>query len=454
MAEQTRQRSNVIWVFGDQHRAQATGYMGDPNVHTPNLDRLAAEGLNFTAAVSGFPLCCPFRGSMLTGRYPHHCVPGHEYQMPPAQPTLATVFNEAGYRTSYFGKWHLDGFKEREGRAGLHIVPPERRGGFEEWVGYENNNSQWDCWVHGGAGDEAFQYRLPGYETDALTDLFIDYLNARGEERFEAQYTDRPARPFFAVLSVQPPHDPYVAPARWMAHHTPGALTLRPNVPAVPRVVEQARRELAGYYAQIENLDWNLGRIRKALARNDLAENTHIVFFSDHGDMHGSHGQFRKTAPWEEAIRIPFIIGGHIPRYANNDGNVAAPINHVDIAPTTLGLCGLAAPAWMEGTDYSGYRVRGREIAREPDSAYLQLVIPTMHGDSVDRPWRGIVTRDGWKYVALEGQPWLLFNLNEDPYEQVNLAHNTRFAHERRALHARLTQWIADTDDEFLLPTL
>ena len=160
----------------------------------------------------------------------------------------------------------------------------------------------------------------------------------------------------------------------------------------------------------------------------------------------------RVTAPWEEAVRIPFIIGGHTPRYANKDGAVSAPLNHVDIAPTTLGLCGIDAPAWMEGTDYSGYRIRDREVSHEPDSAYLQLVIPTMHGDSVDRPWRGLVTRDGWKYVVLEGQPWLLFNLNEDPYEQVNLAYNTAFARERRALHARLAQWVAETGDAFALP--
>ena len=133
----------------------------------------------------------------------------------------------------------------------------------------------------------------------------------------------------------------------------------------------------------------------------------------------------------------PFIIGGHIPRYANKGGRVDAPINHVDIAPTTLGLCGVDVPAWMEGTDYAGSRVRGREVANEPDSAFLQLVVPTMHGDSVDRPWRRIATRDGWKYVVLEGQPWLMFNRNEDacfrqaktsPYEQVTLAHNTKFA--------------------------
>lgn len=95
-----------------------------------------------------------------------------------------------------------------------------------------------------------------------------------------------------------------------MARHTPGQVILRPNVPNVPWVVEQARRELAGYYSMIENLDWNLGRIRQALEEEGLSWNTYIVFFSDHGDLHGSHGQFRKTAPWEEAISIPFIIGG------------------------------------------------------------------------------------------------------------------------------------------------
>ena len=95
---------------------------GDPNVHTPNIDALADMGVNFTRAVSGYPLCCPFRGSMLTSRYPHECVHGHEYQMPPEMPTIADVFNENGYHTAYFGKWHLDGFHEREGRAALHTV--------------------------------------------------------------------------------------------------------------------------------------------------------------------------------------------------------------------------------------------------------------------------------------------------------------------------------------------
>lgn len=442
-------RPNVIWVFGDQHRAQALGCAGDPNLHTPNIDRLAAEGLSFTAAVAGTPLCCPYRGSLLTGRYPHQCVPGHEYPLPDGQPTLAAPFKEAGYHTAYFGKWHLDGFHEREGRAATHIVPPDRRGGFDEWAGYENNNSQFDCWVHGGDGDAAFHERLPGYETDALTDRLIAYLNERALEEDAGN-----GRPFFAVLSVQPPHDPYVAPAEWMARHTPATVRLRPNVPDVPWVVERARRDLAGYYAMIEGLDWNLGRIRATLDEVGLADDTHIVFFSDHGDLHGSHGQFRKTAPWEESIRVPCIIGGGPPRYRYVGGRLPIPVNHVDLAPTTLGLCGIAPPAWMAGTDYSARRLAGRPAPSEPDSAFLQLVVATGHGDSVDRPWRGVVTRDGWKYVALEGQPWLLFNLNDDPYEGANLAHNTRFAAERRRLQDRLAAWIADTGDDFTLPQL
>lgn len=438
-------RPNLIWVFGDQHRLQATGYMGDPNLQTPNLDRMATEGLTSTGAVAGCPLCCPYRGSLLTSRYPHECIPGHEYPLPDGMPTVAHPFNAAGYDTAYFGKWHVDGMKERTGRAAFHTVPRARRGGFQLWLGYENNNAQWDSWVHGHTanGTEVPHYRLPTYETDALTDLLLDYL----------RQPERQQRPFFAVLSVQPPHDPYVAPEEWMRRHTPGQIVLRPNVPDVPRVVDRARRQLAGYYAMIENLDWNLGRIRAALAAAGLADDTHLMFFSDHGDQFGSHGQFLKTAPWEEAIRVPFLMAGGGSLYALRQLRLPLLVNHVDVAPTALGLCGLPVPDWMRGTDYSGYR-RGQPVANAPDSAFLQLVVPTGHGDSVDRPWRGLVTVDGWKYVCLERQPWLLFNLNEDPYELVNLAHNPAFARERRRLQDRLAAWIQDTGDQFALPEL
>ncbi|MBI4979078.1 MAG: sulfatase [Spirochaetes bacterium] len=439
-------RPNVIWIFGDQHRAQALSINGDPNVNTPNIDALGTMGINFTNAVAGFPLCCPFRGALLSGKYPHTCVPGHEYQLDPNERTIAHVFNDSGYRTAYFGKWHLDGFHEREGRAAKHLIPKERRGGFQEWVGYENNNSQWDSWVHGhrGNGDEVPLCRLNGYETDELTDMLIDYI----------ERSKNCAEPFFAVLSVQPPHDPYAAPPEYMKRHNPQSLRMRPNVPSGGETEAIARRELAGAYAMIENLDHNVGRVMQCLRDRGVNSDTHIIFFSDHGDMHGSHGMFRKTNPFEESIRIPFIIGGEkMMRYDNRGtGNTDAVANAVDIAPTTLGLCGIERPSWMCGHDYSYLRVRDGKPHQEPVSAYIQSVIPTGHGDSIDKPWRGVVTRDGWKYAAFEGISWLMFNLNEDPYELTNLAHNQRFAAKRKELIGMTRDWIGKTGDTFTLP--
>lgn len=440
-------KPNLIWIVTDQQRAETLSINGCENAATPNLDLLARTGLNFTQAYSGFPLCCPFRGSMLTGLYPHKCVPGHEYRLDPTQTTIAGVFNEHGYDTFYLGKWHLDGFHEALGRAGTHIVPRERRGGFRSWLGYENNNAQYDCYLHGHRGEEEVpQFRLGAYETDALTDLFLDYLRERSAGD----------TPFFAVLSVQPPHDPYLAPPEFQRRHTPGTVKLRQNVPEVPEVRRRASQELAGYYAMVENIDANVGRIVACLRETGLLDDTHIMYFSDHGDMHGSHGQFRKTTAYQEAVNIPLIISGE--KYAEGNAfrqvrNVdEVLVNHVDIAPTSLGLCGIPAPEWMEGTDYSALRLPGRESGVYPDSVFLQSVIPTHHGDSVNKPWRGIVTADGYKYVCFEGTDWLLFDLKSDPYEQVNLAHNDAYEGLRRRLNARLREWIARTGDVFHLP--
>jgi arylsulfatase A-like enzyme len=133
-------------------------------------------------------------------------------------------------------------------------------------------------------------------------------------------------------------------------------------------------------------------------------------------------------------------------------GRPSTLFSAVDIAPTTLGLCGLAAPDWMEGHDYSGHRLGFRPQAVEPDSMYLQLVVPPGHYDTTNTPYRGLVTRDGWKYVCFENQSWLMFNLIEDPYEQVNVAFNSAYQNQRNRLIARLKQWIADTGDTFKTP--
>ncbi|GAA3144160.1 hypothetical protein GCM10010530_74820 [Kribbella aluminosa] len=383
----------------------------------------------------------------MTGRYPLYSgVAGHDHPMPASTATIAGELTGAGYRTGYFGKWHLDGTRpELDEQSGgypsprLRMIPPERRGGFEDWWAYENNNRPFDCLLHTDAGKVPEgvpvltatagmeQFRAPGYETDALTDLAIDWIRRRSSE----------ADPFFAVLSVQPPHDPYVAPAEDMARHNAGEVRLRPNVPGIAAVEERARRELSGYYAAIERVDLNVGRLRDELDRLGIRDNTYIVFLSDHGDMHGSHGQWRKTAPWEESIRVPLIIGGPS-REHQLAHRLHSLFNQVDLAPTTLGLCGLPTPDWMQGRDLSGLVTAEDEPADEPDSAYIGIPVPTGHTSSVDRSWRGVVTEDGWKYVSLEQQPWLLFNLNDDPYELVNHGHDPGYRRRRDELHSLL----------------
>jgi arylsulfatase A-like enzyme len=442
-------KPNVIWFMVDQMRAQAMSLVGDPNVRTPNLDRLARDGFWFRRAVSGFPLCCPARGSFLTGLYPHRCVPGHQYPLPDGMPTLAHAFSQAGYHTAWFGKWHLDGHQEgpHPERAAWHVVPRERRGGFATWVGYENNNAQWDCWVHGhDHTGEVPMRRLPGHETDALTDMLLaEVARIRGQ-------------PFFACVSVQPPHDPYGAPAQWMERHPPAGVVLRPNVPPIPDLQEAAQRSLAGYYALIEQIDHNVGRLLDRLAELGIDDHTYIVFVSDHGDHHGSHGHDAKMSPLEESIRVPLMIWGGS-RWGYQRGMaIDEPFNHVDLAPTTLGLCGIAPPESMQGFNYGRlarvgtWQERQAVLAGAPREAYLQSVVPTQHGPSVDLPWRGITTRDGWKYVALEGQPWLLYDLNRDPFELRNLAQHAHARLRRRELNEVLRGWIARSGDSFALP--
>jgi arylsulfatase A-like enzyme len=323
-------------------------------------------------------------------------------------------------------------------------------------MGYENNNNQNECYIYGSESEAPL--RLAGYETDALSQLFIQHLQTHVTKSDDYQ-------PFFAVLSVQPPHDPYITPShfaylRRQIH--PAKIQFRPNVPEVAWVREKAALDLAGYYAMVENLDYNVGQIREALKQMDVDRETYIVFFSDHGDMLGSHAQWGKSAPWEESARIPFIISKVGGRDNMNIGQTDAVINHVDIAPTTLGLCGIPVPKQMVGHDYSGHCIRSDateykgviDHASEPDSAYLQQIPRKMHTHSVNKAWRGVVTRDGWKYVCTPGNDWLLFNTREDPYEQANYVYDVSFQDKKEACHRLLKTWIEKTDDTFSLPEI
>ena len=444
-------KANIIWFTVDQMRGQALSIMGDPNVQTPNIDRMSRDGTHFRNALSGCPLCCPARSCWMTGQYAHRAIPGHEYALNPEIPTVADAFNAAGYHTAWLGKWHLDGFHEKNGRAAWHYIPRERRGRFNAWIGYENNNFQYDCWVHGHDGDDDIpMHRLPGHESEMLTNMLIDQIDQHKDE------------PFFLSAALQPPHDPYTAPASYAGKQNPAAIQLRPNVPQGEHFSRKAREELSGYYALIEHIDAQVGRVMEHLEKTGLVNNTYLIFVSDHGDQHGSQGHFRKLTPHEESIRVPFLVWGGRRWTYRDKGAVPYVINHVDLAPTSLGLAGIGAAPDMQGFDYSGLFRDGRypegapacgpDMSEAPNSAYMQMVIPPGHGPSADLPWRGVVMVDGWKYVTMHGQPWMMYDLNTDPYEQCNLAFHGHARAKRTELQHELAAWVKRTGDEFTLP--
>ncbi len=440
-------RPNIIWFLVDQMRTQSLGIAGDPNARTPTLDRLAREGTWFRQALSGSPLCSPARGAFLTSRYPYECVPELNCRIPEDQPLVSECFQDAGYHCAWFGKWHVD-HHENVARPAEYTVPREYRRGFDTWIAYENNNQPWDCLVHGHRNnEEVAHYRLPGHETDCLTDLLLDWV---GQHRDD---------PFFACVSVQPPHNPHVAPRDDQAFFSPAQMQLRPNVPSIPGLRDKAREEIAAYNASVHQIDRNVQRVVDFLQESGLSDSTYLVFFSDHGDLLGSHGHFRKQTPEEESIRIPFLIwGGSELGGAQAGGrcgkNPDALLNHVDVPVTTLGLAGLAPAADMRGYDYSG-AVTGRpNPVPEPESAFLQLPRDFPWGPAPMRAWRGIVTKDGWKYVCREGAVWRCHHLIEDPYEEVDLAERWEVRHEQHRLQAILARWLDETGDEFRLPEL
>jgi arylsulfatase A-like enzyme len=325
-------RPNVVFVFPDQMRRCAAGFGGETNISTPVMDRLARESLDFLHAISGMPVCCPARASLMTGRYPHHHgVLINDIHLDDSIPSLGRTFAAAGYRTGYVGKWHLNA----NGRKAP--VPPASQHGFQLWKALECTHDYNASDYYEGANPE--MKRWPGYDAFAQTDEAIRFVEAQAGQ----------PDPFLLMLSWGPPHDPYeTAPEEFRRRIRAEDVRLRPNVPLEKHAL--ARRELAGYYAHILALDHALGRLLDAVERSGAVEDTIFVFWSDHGDMLHSHGERRKQRPWEESVHVPLLI--RYPRRFGRQGRrIEAPINTPDLLPTLLGLCGLPTPAgWTAPT--------------------------------------------------------------------------------------------------------
>ena len=376
---------NVIFLFADQHRASAMGCYGDPNGRTPNLDKLAEQGVRMEAAYSNTPVCSPFRACLMTGCYSHHHgMMTNNANFLPTGPLLAQTFKEAGYTTAYVGKWHLEfpshelQFPGQYPHAHKKYVPPQRRMGYDWWrmADIHHNHFAYSFFI-----DDAQQPTAPqkGWQPAGYIDMAMEFITSHKTDK-----------PFFLTVSFVPPHTPYTAPEPYRQRYQDTALELLPNVPK-GKAEQFARDNLPDYYGMIEALDTDIGRLLSLVDDMGLSENTIVVYTSDHGDQLGSHGYKVKRWPHDESSRIPFIL--RYPANIRAGQVVTTPFSAIDMFPTLAGLCELEVPPAIDGVDYSAHL---RHQSTPPrDYVFLQ-----MHYGYVPWPgWRALRTR---KYLYAE----------------------------------------------------
>jgi arylsulfatase A-like enzyme len=419
LAQRTR-RPNLLFILADEWRAQSTAYNGDPNVRTPVLDGLARQSVSFDTAVSTTPVCCPYRATLMTGQYPlTNGVFINDVELKPKGVTFGQAFAGAGYHTGWIGKWHLYGSPDGQYGRRLAYIPPEKRFGFHYWKACECTHN-YNKSLYYEDDDTTAKY-WPGYDAFAQTDDACGFI-----ER-EAKASD----PFCLVLSLGPPHFPLnTAPEKYQAMFADREIRLRPNVPEASR--DEATKDFRGYYAHMAALDECFDRLLGTLQRARVAEDTIVVFTSDHGDMMLSQGLTTKLHPWDESIRVPFLV--RYPRKLGAAGrHVSMPFNSPDILPTLLGLAGIAVPESVEGTDYSGLAT-GAAKAPADRNAFLSLPVPITEARRYGfAEWRGI-RNTRYTYVRSIHGPWLMYDNQADPYQMHNLIGKSG----ARGLQARL----------------
>ncbi len=360
-------RPNIILVCADQQRMDSLACYGNRFVSSPGTDAMAAAGIVFDHAFTPWPVCTPARGTMWTGVYPHaHRVIDNVYGIDNAFESHSaikkTVFDHLqanGYLTAHFGKWHL-------GEA----QPPF----FDVWE--ECFNSRVGHWIDGKLDGE--------YRPDRATDASIAFLERRKSDD----------KPFVMVQSYYPPHDPYSAPKRYYEPY---------RGRGVP---------FAGYYAAVSALDANLARIRSAVERTGLKDNTFVIYYSDHGDTfwyrrEGEH----KFVCHDDAIRIPFLVEGP---GISPDSRSAAPIGLQDLAPTLLDLAGADIPDGLHGRSIAPL-LAGHMPDDWRDDYYVENIT---HISKIEQ--RSVRTAN-WKLIASANGAHELYDLDADPEEELDV---------------------------------
>jgi arylsulfatase A-like enzyme len=410
-------RPNLLFIVADEWRGQAMPSAGDPDLIAPNLARLAEEGVDFRRAYTSYPVCCPSRAAMLTGKFPHAAgVRRNHTLLPLTEKTMSAELKRSGYRTGYIGKWHLDG-RENPG-----FVPLDRRRGFDYWAAYNVAHRHYGSVYF---RDTPEPIPVEGFEPDVQTDLAIEFIRQKSTQ------------PFFLYLSWVAPHPPLTPPTRH-AIYDPGKIRLRPNVPEGSAA--EARKNIAGYYGLCTAVDENLGRLLAELDSRGFTEDTIVVFTSDHGWTLGSHGLDEIDRPHEEASKIPLVI--RFPARLKKRTEQDALISNVDYAPTLLSLCGVEPPAGMQGMDLSKWLTRGAGPRRTSIYAEGEL------GSAAE--WRMVVRGLDKLVVDYTLKPTHLYHLGQDPYELRNLATAPDERRKREEMLTLLRRWMSRTSERVL----
>ncbi|PTX99024.1 sulfatase [Opitutus sp. ER46] len=460
------ERMNVLFLIADDMRAELGSYSG--RAQTPNLDRLAKQGVVFPRAYCQYPLCNPSRTSMLTGR---HTTTTNVYGnrdwfrvTHPEWPSIPSYFRDQGYLTLRTGKifhggmddftaWTQGGEPHRYGeqkslantpRATLSDTDEKQR--VAQMVASDVKRApESDRW-------EAVEGEAPEKLGDTVVaDRAIAYLR---------EYNQKGGQPFFLACGFSKPHSPLVAPKRFFDLYRTEDIALPvdfaplPTVPAgfpvgsirpinadlfVRRAAtpDEARAMIRAYLACISYVDWNAGRVLAELDALGLRERTIVVFWSDHGYQLGEKGKWSKAGSlWENGTRVPFII--HDPRAKGNGTSSPRVVQAVDIFPTLVELTGLPRPAGIEGRSLS-------PLLQTPDQDWNHPAFTVWN--ERNRGITGAVVRtERWRYAEFfgRGAGAMLTDPVNDPAETKNLVTDPQYADIVKELSAKLRAYVAD----------
>jgi uncharacterized sulfatase len=427
---------NVLFFFTDQQRWDTCGCYGQALPVTPNLDRMAQEGVRFERAFTCQPVCGPARSCLQTGKWATEvgCF-RNDIALPTTERTIAHSFSEAGYEVGYLGKWHLASTGENHNFR-KRAVPPERRGGYVDyWIAsdvLEFTSHGYDGYMFDAEGNRR---DWKGYRVDGVTDFALDYLRTRDGKR-----------PFFLFLSYIEPHHqndhqcyegPIGSKERWKDYEVPGDLVGTQG---------DWRENYPDYLGCCASLDHNLGRLREELARLGMADNTVILYTSDHGSHFCTRNGEYKRACHDGCLRVPMVACG--PGFTG--GKVIDDlVSLIDVPPTLLAAGGIETPSTMRGRPLQG--LANGSATDWPREVFAQISESQVGRCLRTKRWKYSVSapdRRGWRDMDSDAYvEEYLYDLDADPHERDNLVTDPALAAIRAELAETLVRRMAEAGE-------